>query len=122
IVPQSVGKVESRFFRDVLAAAQKFLRAAPANLDPAEKVGFRARHLEDAFGLEMRVSPENQRVGTEAHFRSAAVGGSAKLCQLRFRLAALEYHAIERLLARDLDFHALGESVGNRHANAVQAA
>src|SRR5262249_49546301 len=42
--------------------------------------------------------------------------------QLAFRLAALEHHAVQRLLARDLYLHALGQRVGDRDADAMQAA
>jgi len=42
--------------------------------------------------------------------------------QLAFWLAAFERHPIELLLACDLDFHALGKRVGNRDADAMQAA
>src|SRR6478672_3567108 len=114
--------MESRFLRNLWTAAQELLCAAPADLDAAEQVGFRAGHLEHAFRLETCIGPENLRVGTKTHFRSTPVGSAAELFQLRFRLAALEHHAIERLLARDFDFHALGESVGDRYADAVQAA
>ena len=43
-------------------------------------------------------------------------------CNLRLRLAALERHPVELLAARDFDLHALGQRVGHRDADAVQAA
>ena len=70
----------------------------------------------------MRLGAENVRVGPEAHLGAAPVGDAAELFQLALRLAALEHHAVERLLARDLDLHAFGQRVGDRHADAVQAA
>ena len=70
----------------------------------------------------MRALAENLRVGTEAHLGAAPVWRAAGLLQLALRLAALERHAIERLLARDLDLHALRERVGDRDADSVQTA
>ena len=70
----------------------------------------------------MRLGAEDLRVGMEAHLGAAAVRRLADLLQLALRLAALESHPVERLLARDLDLHALGQRVGDRDADAVQAA
>ena len=66
--------------------------------------------------------PENFRIGLEADLGAAPVGRAAGLFQLALRLAALERHPVELLLARDLDFHAFGQRVGDRDADAVQAA
>src|SRR3972149_179065 len=52
IIFQPVGEMERRLFRHVLAAAQQFLRAPPADFDAAVKIGLRARYLEYTLGLE----------------------------------------------------------------------
>ncbi len=70
----------------------------------------------------MRLGAEDLRVGAEAHLGAAPVGRAPDLLELALRLAALEHHPIERLLARDLDLEALGERIGDRDADAVQAA
>ena len=70
----------------------------------------------------MRLRAENLRVGMEAHRGAAPVRRLAGVLQLALRLAALEHHPVELLAARDLDLHALGERVRDRHADAVQAA
>ncbi len=58
----------------------------------------------------------------EAHLGAAAVRRLAGVLQLALRLAALEHHLVELLAARDLDLHAVGQRVGDRDADAVQAA
>ena len=60
--------------------------------------------------------------GRNLNLGAAPVGRAAGLFQFALRLAALERHPVELLLARDLDFHALGQGVGDRDADAVQAA
>ena len=114
--------MEGGLLRHVLDAAQKLLGAGPADLDAAEQIGLRARHLEDALRLEVRLGAEDVRIGPEPHLGAAPVGNAAELFQLAFRLAALEHHAVERLLARDLHLQAFGQRVGDRHADAVQPA
>ena len=122
IILEPVGEVERRLFGHVLDAAQQFLGARPADFDAAEQISLRARHLEHALGLEMRLGAENLRVGPEAHFGAAPVRRLAGFLQFGLRLAALERHAVELLAARDLDLHALGQRVRHRNADAVQAA
>ncbi len=122
IILQAIGEMKRRLFRHVLDAAQQFLLARPADFDAAEQISFRARHLEHALGLEMRLGAEDLRVRAEAHFGAAPVRRFAGFLQFRLRLAALERHAIELLAARDLDLHALGQRVRHRNADAVQAA
>ena len=73
-------------------------------------------------GLKCALAPKISGIGLEAHLGAAPVRRAADLLQLALRLAALEHHAVERLLARDLDLHALGQRVGDRDADAVQAA
>ena len=114
--------MERRLFRHVFDAVQKLFGAGPADFDAAEQIGLRARHLEHALGLEMRLGAENFRVRPEAHFGAAAVRRLAGVLQFALRLAALERHAVKLLAARDLDLHALGQRVGHRYADAVQAA
>jgi hypothetical protein len=119
---EAVGEMERGLFRHVLDALQELLGASPADLDAAEQVGLGARHLEDALRLEMRLGAEDVGIGQEADLGAAPVGGGAELLQLAFRLAALEHHAVERLLARDLHLQARGQGVRDRDAHAVQAA
>ena len=73
-------------------------------------------------GWNARLRPENLRVGMEAHAGAALVRRAAELLQLALRLAALERHVVMLLLAPDLDLHAVGQRVGDRDADAVQAA
>ena len=122
IILEPVGEVKRRLFRHVVDAAQQFLGARPADFDAAEQISLRARHLEHALRLEVRLGAENVRVGSEADFGAAPVRRLAGVLQLGLRLAALERHAVELLAARDLDLHALGQRVGHRNADAVQAA
>ena len=122
IILQALGEMECRFFRHVLDAAQQLLGAGPADFDAAEQIGLRARHLEDALRLEMRLGAEDLRIGPEAHLGAAAVRRLAGIEQFGLRLAALERHLVELLAARDLDLHALGQRVRHRDADAMQAA
>src|SRR5215510_13897161 len=98
--------MEGGLLRHVLHPTQKLLGAGPADLYAAEQIGLGARHLEDALRLEMRLRSEDVGIGPEAHLGAAPVGNAAELCQLAFRLAALEDHAVPRLLASDLPLHA----------------
>ena len=70
----------------------------------------------------MRFGAENLRVGAEADFGAAPVRRLAGILQFGFRLAALECHPVKLLAARDFDLHALGQRIGDRDADAVQAA
>ncbi len=121
IVLQPFLEMERGLLRHV-GAFDHFLGAGPADFDAAEQVGLRARHLEHALGLEMRLGSENLRVGVEAHRGAAPVRRLAGVLQLALRLAALEHHPVELLAARDLDLHAVGQGVGDRDADAMQAA
>ena len=58
----------------------------------------------------------------EAHAGAALVRRAAELLQLALRLAALERHVVMLLLAPDIDLHAVGQRVGHRDADAMQAA
>ncbi len=122
IILQPFLEVERRLFRHVVYAAQQLLGAGPADFDAAEQISLGARHLEHALGLERGLWPKNLRVGMEAHAGAALVRGTAELLQLAFRLAALERHVVMLLLAPDIDLHAVGQRVGHRDADAVQAA
>ena len=121
IILQPFLEMERGLLRHV-GAFDQFLGAGPADFDAAEQIGLRARHLEHALGLETRLRSENLRVGMEAHLGAAAVRRLAGVLQLALRLAALEHHPVELLAARDLDLHAVGEGVGDRDADAMQAA
>ena len=114
--------MEGRFLRHVVDAAKKLLGARPADFDAAEQIGLRARHLEHALGLELRLGAEDLRIRPEPHFGAAAVRRLAGIQQFGLRLAALERHLVELLAARDLDLHALGQRVRHRDADAMQAA
>src|SRR5262245_12402254 len=106
----------------VVDPAQKLLGAGPADLDASEQIRLRASHLEDALRLEMRLCSEDLRIGPEADLGATAVGDTAEPLQFALRLAALEHHAVQRLLARDLDLHALGQRIGESAADAMPAA
>src|SRR5262249_23482434 len=73
IVAQACGEMERGLLRYILDAAQKLLGARPPDLDAAKQVSLRARHLEDALRLEMRLRAEDLRVGAEAHPGAAPV-------------------------------------------------
>ena len=121
IVFQSGREVE-RLALGNIRSLEQFGIAMPADFDAAEQIRLRPRHAEDAFRLERRVLAENLRVGMEAHLGAAPVRRAADLLQLALRLAALERHFVQRLVARDLDLEPVGEGVGDRDADAVQAA
>ena len=121
IVAQPFLEVERRLFRHV-GAGQQLLGARPADFDAAEQIRLRARHLEHALGDEVRLRSEDFRIGMETDRGAAAVRRLAGVLQLALRLAALEHHPVELLAAGDLDLHAIGQSVGDRDADAVQAA
>src|ERR1700704_3032118 len=104
----------------VVHALEERFVAMPANLDPAEEIGFRTRHLEDAFGSECGLWSKNLRIWPETYFGAAPVRRASGFFQLAFRLAALERHSVKLLFARDLDFHSFGQSVRDRNADAVQ--
>ena len=70
----------------------------------------------------MRLRSEDVGIGPEAHLGAAPVGHATEFAQLAFRFAALEHHAVQRLFARDLHLHALGQRIGDRDADAMQAA
>src|ERR1700722_15981026 len=106
----------------VLDALEQFRRAVPANLDAAEQIGLRARHLEQPLRLEDGLGAENLAVRLEADLGAAAVVDLAKIFELALGMTALERHAVELLAARDLDFQPRGQRVHYRHADAVQAA
>ena len=53
---------------------------------------------------------------------STPIGDAAEFFQLALGLSALEHHAVERLLARDLDLHAFGKRIGDGDTDPVQAA
>src|SRR5262245_14586271 len=100
IVLQSVCEMEARLFGNVLDAFVQRLVAVPADLDAAEKVGLRSRHLENAIGFECGLWSENFRIGLEAYSCATPIGCAAGLFQFAFRFSALESHSIELLLAR----------------------
>ena len=54
----------------------------------------------------MCVGSKDLGIRLEAHLRAPPVGSATELFQLAFGLAALEHHAVQRLLASDFDFHA----------------
>ena len=113
--------MEGRLLRRVVCDDR--LVARPADLDAAEQVGLRARHLEQALRLEGGVAlAEDLLVGLEGDLGAAPVLDRPELLQLALRLAALEFHLVELLAARDLDVQLFGQRIDDRHADAVQAA
>ncbi len=107
--------------RDVLDALQQGRGAAPADLDAAEQVGLRARHLEQAARIEP-VLAEDLGIGMEAHLRAAPVLHPPDRLDRPLRVAAGEGLAVEGLVAGDLDLEHVREGVHHRDADAVQAA
>ncbi len=61
-------------------------------------------------------------VGPEADLRASPVMDAAERLELALRFAAREDHAVELLVARDLDLQPLRQGIDDRHADAVQAA
>ena len=122
IVSQAPGEMKRGLRRDFRAFADERGRAAPADLDAAEQIGLRARHLEHARRIKPRLSAENLRIGQKAHLGAAAVRRLADDGERAGRLAALERLAIERLTAGDLDFELLGQRIHHRHADAMEPA
>ena len=120
IVLQAAGEVEDGLGGGVVLDEGRI--AGPADLDAAEEVGLRARHLEEAGGLEVRAFAEDGFVGLEADLGAAAVVDGAQLFQLGRGRAAREHHAIELLAAGDFDFADFRQRIHHRDAHAVQAA
>src|SRR3569833_650210 len=108
--------MERRFGRHIVAV-QKLGRAVPSDLDAAIEIGLRARHLEQALGLEMRLGAKDLRIRLEAHARAALVWRTSDLFQLAFGMSPLERHPVMSLLAPDVDLEPLRQGVGDRHAN-----
>ena len=121
IVLKPLLEVEGRFLRHIVAV-QKLRIALPADLDAAEEISLGARHLEDAQRIERRLGAENFRVRLEADLGAAAVVDLAEFLQAALRFAAHESLCVELAATGDLDLHALGQRIGDRHADAMQAA
>ena len=75
MVGEPAGELEGRAFGNLGGGEARV--AAPADLDPGEEIGLRARELVEAVGDERSVGAENLEVGDEADRRAAAVGGGA---------------------------------------------
>ena len=73
-------------------------------------------------GLKCALAPKISGSGRKRTLVPRRFGALPSVLQLALRLAALERHPVELLAARDLDLHALGQRVGDRDADAVQAA
>ena len=122
VVRQAALEVERLLLRHVVDAREQRLGARPADFDAAEQIGLRARHLEDARRLERGLGAEDLRVGLEAHLGAAPVRRAAELLRACPSACRARTPCVELLAARDLDLQALGERVGDRDADAVQAA
>ncbi len=122
VVLEPAREVEARLFRRLALRRDQALGAGPADLDAAEEVGLRARHAEQAIGIECRLRAENLRIGMETDLGAAAIVHVARGFQLRGRLSARESLAIELPVARNLDLEMIGERVHDRYADAMQAA
>ena len=121
-IAKAAGEMENGLLRHVRVAVQKLGRAGPADFDAAEEVGLRARHLENAHGLEVRALLENLGVGPEANGGAAPVADGAHVFEARRGRAAREGLAVKLAAARHLDFKMLGQRIHHRDADAVQAA
>ncbi len=100
--------MERGLLRHAIDAMQQFGGARPADLHTGKQIGFGARHLEQAFRIEVGLLAEDLRIGLEAHAGAAPVGDLAELFQPALRLAALIDLPIELTAARHFDFEPLG--------------
>src|ERR1700754_1810069 len=94
IVTQTLREVKGLLGRYVLDALQQLRIAVPADLDAAEQVGLRPRHLEHALRVESELT-ENLFVRLEPYLGAAPVRDLAELLQPGLRFSALEDLAIE---------------------------
>src|SRR6516165_4524694 len=101
---------------DAFGALQQLGRARPTDLDATEKIGLRARHLEDTLRLEPGVGNENLRIGLESNRRAAAVCDPTQRLKFALRLAALKHLTVEVLATCDLDLQSCRERVDHRDA------
>ena len=122
IIFEPLLEMEGRFGRHIVGAVEQFGIAVPADLDAAEQVGLGARHLEHAQRIERRLGAEDFRVGLETNLGAATVVDLAELLQTALGLPAHKNLRVELAAAGDFDLQALGQGVGDRHADAMQAA
>src|SRR6478609_11967210 len=73
IVLQAAGEMERVLGGDLVEALEQLGIAFPADLDAAEQIRLRARHLEKALRFECGLLAEDLRIGMEAHARAAAI-------------------------------------------------
>ena len=120
IIGKARFEMEDRFGRRVVADARG--RAAPADFNPAEEIGLRARHLQKPRRPERRLRAENFRIGMELHRRAAFVVRGAGVEQFGGRMALGIALAPGLTVAENLDGQIVGERVDHGNADAVQAA
>src|SRR3974377_2272640 len=101
IVLEPIGEMERGLFGHLFDAAKEFLGARPADFDAAEQISLRTRHLENALGSEVRLCPDDFRVGPKPDLGAAAVWRLASILQFGLRLAAFESHPGKTQRARD---------------------
>ena len=122
MVLEPVRKPETRLARYFAVSGKPGRGASPPDFDSAEQISLRARHLEQATRIEIRLLPEDLRVGMEAHAGAAAVGRGTDRFELRRRNASRETLAVQHLAARDFHLQHVRQGVDDAHADAVQSA
>ena len=82
--------MEGRFGGHILKALEQLGIAVPADLDAAEQIRLRPRHLEQALRLEGRLGTEDIGVRPEADPGAAAVVDLAEVFELALGMAAFK--------------------------------
>ena len=101
VIGKPAGELENRLLRHILARQLRI--AFPADFNAGEKIGLRPRQAEQARGFELRIRPENFRIGREGDGGATPVGGRAKLFKAAQGCPARETLAVKLLVARNLD-------------------
>src|SRR3954452_3026700 len=122
VILQPAREMEAVLGGHVLETFQQPRITAPADLDAAEQIGLRARHLEQPLRLETGLRAKDFRIRLEADAGAAAVVDLAEILELALGLAALKGHPVKFLAARDLDLEPRGQRVDDGDADTVQAA
>ena len=122
IVLEPARKMEDRLFRKLAARRDDTRITAPANFDPAEKIGLRPGHAEDPTCVEFRMLSEDLWVRMEFDLGAAPVMDVTQFLQAALGNAARETLPVEFPVAGDLHLKKVGQGVDDGHANTVQTA
>ncbi len=117
VVGEAAGEAEARLPGRVAVCDGRL----PADLDPREEVGLRARHAVEARGTQAQVA-EDLGVGVKGDSGAAAVRRRALVAERSGRQAAGEVLHVESAVARHLDAEPVGEGIDHADADAVEAA